>query len=207
MTEACRYPDPGVVLMRHRSRTTWLAALLASAAWACATPHAPGPAAEPDDPAQAPAAAPVAEPEAQPEGAEADVEASEADRSLPDPGYLPPTARALLADQMANHAVEALSLAWEVSLLEYDQVADIAERMATAPRIARPLPGATDELNVRLPAAFFDYQDALRAHARALAGAASRGDADAMAEAYGQLARTCVQCHAVYLEPPAEDLD
>lgn len=129
----------------------------------------------------------------------APVPASKLPPTQPD-GDLPPIARSLLSQRMEGHAVSATELLWAVVFLEHEETARIARDLAEEPRIARPLPGVTDELNARLPPRFFELQDGFAKRAAALADAADEGDGDEVATRYGELTRACIACHTAYLE-------
>lgn len=125
------------------------------------------------------------------------------ERKLEPPAHLPQAARELLAERMLNHGSDMSDLLWATLFLDDASVADIATHIVQTPRFARPTTQDATELNALLPAEFFDLQDQLVQRAEALAEAAKRQDANEMAEAYGELTKTCVRCHSVYLtEPP-----
>lgn len=124
--------------------------------------------------------------------------------ALPVPDYLPELARTLLKERMERHGTDALELSRSVLLLQNKQVQEIATRIASEPRLVRPVKGSEDALNAALPERFFVFQDELRDRARMLAEAAAGKDPKALARAYGHLMETCVSCHAVYLNPPAK---
>lgn len=117
------------------------------------------------------------------------------------PDYLNELARQLLKERMTRHGRDMSRLVQAVVLLERDVAKDLAQSIANEPRITRPMPGATDELNAALPEQFFVRQDELRERAKALAAAAKSGKDDELAARLGELMRTCVGCHSAYLEP------
>jgi hypothetical protein len=121
---------------------------------------------------------------------------------LPEPGYLPPNARALLHADMQRHATQMSALASSALLLDFDNVAATARAVASEPRIARPTTHDATLLNARLPERFFVLQDQLYAQASQLAAAAEARDAAAATSAYGAMAATCMACHASYLTGP-----
>lgn len=125
-----------------------------------------------------------------------------AQRHLPAPEHLPSAARSVLKKRMERHGRDMGELMWAVLLLDYDTTQKLAQEVATEPLLARPLRGDASELNSLLPERFFTLQDELKTHAAALARVAPRHEPEAMAEAYGRLARTCVACHQVYLHEP-----
>jgi len=118
---------------------------------------------------------------------------------LAEPGYLPPSARALLHADMQRHAAQMNALTSSALLLDFDNVAVTARAVASEPRIARPTTHDASELNARLPERYFALQDQLHAQAGQLAAAAEAHDAAAAASAYGAMAATCMSCHAAYL--------
>lgn len=116
------------------------------------------------------------------------------------PEYLPPLARELLVERMRDHRAGMSGLTWAVLLLDRAAVHELADDIASSPRLARTDPAAGD-LNSLLPPRFFDLQEDLRTRAQELARAAKSGDDAALAKAYGRLSETCVACHSVYLDP------
>lgn len=113
------------------------------------------------------------------------------------PEHIPPAARAVIASKMRRHAQQLPALVSEVAVLDYDGVARTAGEIFDEPQIARPLTG--DELNGLLPERFFVLQDALRTEARRVVEAAAQRDSTRLAGAFGELTKTCVSCHDVYL--------
>ncbi|MEW5740328.1 MAG: cytochrome c [Myxococcota bacterium] len=123
-------------------------------------------------------------------------------KGLRQPEYLNELARQLLRQRMTRHGKDMTRLVQAVLLLEKDVAKDLAQAIASEPRITRPSPGASDELNSALPEQFFVRQDELRERAKALAQAAAQGGSDdALAVRLGELTRTCVGCHSAYLQP------
>jgi hypothetical protein len=120
-------------------------------------------------------------------------------RGLKAPDYLSDLARQLLRERMARHGRDMTRLVQAVLLLERDVAQELARSLANEPRITRPTPGATDELNSALPEQFFVRQDELRVRAKALAAAAKGATNDELAARLGELTRTCVGCHTAYL--------
>lgn len=119
---------------------------------------------------------------------------------LPAPDYLSETARALLRKKMDRHGLDARDLMLGVTLLRYDVAQGAAQRIASEPRLVRPVAGGEDDLNAALPERFFVLQDEARMRAQAVAAAAGKHDDKALAESYGLLVQTCVACHSVYLK-------
>jgi hypothetical protein len=120
----------------------------------------------------------------------------------PAPDALPGEIRALLGPRMQRHGDDMEELLWAVLLLSRDAAADIAEDMASEPRVAPPT-ADMDLANSRVPPRFLALQQQLFVQTRALRDAAARSDDPAMAEAFGALSSTCVQCHTAYLGRPA----
>ncbi|WP_224368135.1 hypothetical protein [Hyalangium versicolor] len=119
--------------------------------------------------------------------------------SLRTPDYIPEAARPLLRKKMERHAQDARDLMFGVTLLQYDAAKAAAQRIASEPRLVRPIVGGEDDLNALLPERFFVLQDESRARAQAVAAAAEKKDDKALAESYGRLVETCVSCHSAYL--------
>jgi cytochrome c556 len=71
--------------------------------------------------------------------------------------------------------------------------------LAKEPKFSRPAPNEKGTLSALLPPQFFVHQDALADSASALARAAQARDDERLAEAFGEVARTCIACHSTYL--------
>jgi hypothetical protein len=113
------------------------------------------------------------------------------------PEWIPPAARAVIASKMRRHAEQLPQLLSTVIVLDYDGVARAAGAIFDEPALARPVEG--DELNGLLPERFFVLQTALRTDARHVIDAAARRNSAGLADAFGELTKTCVSCHDVYL--------
>jgi len=113
---------------------------------------------------------------------------------------LSPEAHASMRPRMKQHGPEMEQLIWSVILLQRNQTRVLADHIAGAERLARPLPGQLDTINAEVPELFFALQDTLRDRAEELRDAAAKGDNDAVASAFGRLAESCVACHTRYLE-------
>lgn len=120
---------------------------------------------------------------------------------------LPEAAREMLSGRMLRHGREMVFLVNSVLLLEYVDVAWLADRIAEEPKLGRPRPNEKDTLNALLPKKFFDYQDDLSAQARGLGEAARKQDDEQLVEAFSALTKTCVGCHATYLDEDADDFE
>lgn len=115
---------------------------------------------------------------------------------------LPALARQTLQHRMQRHAEDTAALLTSVLALDYESAARDATRIIEEPRLARPLAGDETLLNEALPERFFTLQDALTARAEELRGAAERRDTAALAQSFGNITATCVECHAVYAGGP-----
>lgn len=118
---------------------------------------------------------------------------------LAEPAHLPSVARGLLKQRMARHGNDMTELMSTVAVLDFEGAAKAARHVAEEATIARPVGSDATELNAQLPERFFQLQDDLKASARTMATAAEAHDANALADSFGRLARTCVSCHQVYL--------
>jgi hypothetical protein len=91
-------------------------------------------------------------------------------------------------------------LFWSALFLDDAGVSLVADEMSREPRLARPNGPADETVNSSLPEEFFALQDELAKNAQALVRVVSaRHDAEAIGEAYGRLATTCVRCHERFL--------
>jgi hypothetical protein len=111
---------------------------------------------------------------------------------------MPPAARQVVRSKMARHEDQMRALLSRVVMLDDDGVARAAGEIFDEPALARPIAG--DELNGLLPERFFLLQDELKAGARRLVIASQKRDHAAIADEFGALARSCVNCHQVFLE-------
>ncbi len=111
---------------------------------------------------------------------------------------LPGAVKELLRRRMVDHTRDMSNLVSAIMVLDYPSIHTRAEAVAADANLSRPIAGDATELNSSLPERFFLYQDELRANARLLASAAERLDAQAVADAYGRVAESCVRCHASY---------
>jgi len=119
------------------------------------------------------------------------------DRREP-PQYLSNTTRELLRARMASHANDMGELVSAIMILQYPRIAEKAAAIEAQVDLARPVTKDATDLASSLPPVFFDYQDELKARARALAEAAKAQGAFRVADAYGDLSKTCVKCHSVF---------
>jgi hypothetical protein len=118
---------------------------------------------------------------------------------LRDPEWLPESARQMVATKMERHADDVTWLVTSVVLLSYEATAEMADRIASEPRLSRPEKGETDTINSLLPPKFFDLQDQLRDRARLIGKAARAHDDEKMVKGLGALTETCMACHVAYL--------
>jgi hypothetical protein len=116
---------------------------------------------------------------------------------LPIPERIPPAMRQVIASKMQRHAEQLPALVSKVVVLDYDGAARAGGEIFDEPGLARPVAG--DELNNLLPPRFFLLQDALRDGARQVVQAAAERNSARLSEALGNLTKTCVSCHDVYL--------
>jgi len=119
------------------------------------------------------------------------------DRTDP-PQYLSNTTRELLRARMASHANDMGELVQAIMILQYPRIAEKAAAIDAAVDLARPVSKDATDLASALPPSFFDYQDELKLRARALEAAAKAQGAFQVADAYGDLSKTCVKCHSVF---------
>ena len=124
--------------------------------------------------------------------------------TLAAPSSLPETARVLISQRMENHGFEMSNLVWATLMFDRSSASRITQSILAEPRLARPLQRDSSELNSALPAAFFDLQDRWVEAARNLERVASDSASTPgqLGDAFGALTRTCVNCHAVYLDGP-----
>jgi len=107
----------------------------------------------------------------------------------------------MLSARMDRHGEEMMLLLVSVMTLHHADTELLAEQVAAEPRLGRPSPGEKGTISALLPPRFFGLQEQLVERAHAVAAAARAQDNTRIVRAYGQLAETCVSCHAVYLTP------
>ncbi len=146
----------------------------------------------------------AAEPEQHPGSASSKAKAPDkkgtASERPPSEDFLSDNVRALLRKRMGRHGLDARELMYGVTLLRYDMARAAAQRIASEPRIARPVPGTEDDLSAALPESFFLLQDEVRMRAQAVMTSAERRQDKVLAENYGLLVQTCVACHSAFLK-------
>jgi len=113
------------------------------------------------------------------------------------PQRIPPAAASVIRSKMKRHGEQMRTLVSRVVVLDYDGTARAAGEIFDEPALARPISG--DELNGLLPARFFELQDAMRAQSRVMVEAAARRNSRAVADSFGALAKSCIECHDAYL--------
>ena len=102
---------------------------------------------------------------------------------------------------MESHGFEMTNLMWATLLLDRPAAVDISRAILAEPRLARPILKDGSELNAGLPASFFDLQDRFVEAAERLRTVADDDSATPgqLADAFGALTQTCVNCHAAYM--------
>lgn len=116
-------------------------------------------------------------------------------------------ARMALRSQMLDHGDDMENLLWSALMLDYEGTAAIADKMSKAPTLSRAGAGQEDTINAMLPAEFFESQDQLKASIAGLRSAAQARHDGAMADEYAKVAKTCIQCHSLYLRFPIDSDD
>ncbi len=119
---------------------------------------------------------------------------------LPEPSYLPATARALLHERMRRHVEDLAQLNRAVVALDFSTTQQLADQIASEPKLGRPLQQDATELNSQLPERFFLLQDDLQRSARDLANAAQARDDARVSSAHAAMTQTCVACHRAYVD-------
>ena len=112
-----------------------------------------------------------------------------------------------LRAKMRNHGDDIENLLWAAIMLDYESTAEIADRMADQPTLARAGAGQEDTINAQLPEEFFELQSQLTASIGSLRSAARARHEGAIASEYSKIATTCIKCHGLYLRfpyPPEE---
>lgn len=150
------------------------------------------------------ASAPSTPPAAAPTAPAARAPRQPLEGELPARESLPPEAREALVLRMARHGEVMTFLLASVVFLSYDDARSLAIEIVEEPKLGRPAPGERDTLNALLPEPFFEYQDQLAIHAADLAAAAQDRHDEKLVAAFGAVARTCVACHAAYLDEESD---
>jgi len=121
---------------------------------------------------------------------------------LATPQRIPLAVGEIIRSKMRRHGEQMKTLVSRVVVLDYDGTARVAGEIFDEPALARPIAG--DELNGLLPARFFDLQDAMRAQARVMVGAAAQRNSKAVADSFAALAKSCIGCHDAYVSGSPE---
>lgn len=187
--------------MVHCCPASLTASLLAAGLLACEKPAAvrlPSP--EPAPVAPATALAPPAAVHSRVDAAP--VPASNAPtgrRKLLREGSLSPVARQLIRSKMRQHGEQMENLFWSALMLDHESARLLADWIVELPRVSRPTGATDDTLNASFPPPFFTFQDEMYRLAARVRDAASRERDDELARDFSALARTCIDCHALYL--------
>jgi len=125
-------------------------------------------------------------------------------KGLPKPEHISEDVRDAIASKMREHGDDMTVMLWSILFLDLQGSGEYARAMAARP----PIPDTVDGHEVPKP--ILELQHELRARAEILATmAAAAGeespaatrDPRKFAEAFGELTRVCVACHAAYLYP------
>ena len=109
----------------------------------------------------------------------------------------------VLAGAMDRHGSNMTDLVWAATTLDYGSVAQIAYWLSLDVGVPKPLPGSSTPF----PPLFFELQEQMHVTAEDLSLAAREEDPSRVAEHYGALVQSCIQCHALYLDLPGQDVD
>lgn len=126
-----------------------------------------------------------------------------AGRSLPQPANLNEEVRDALKRTMNAHGDDMTLLLWSILFLDLDSAGEWSKAIAARP----PLTPKDDEKLGRIPPQILVLGSQLNEQALRMAemSRSPERDSEAFAKAFGELAQTCVRCHAVYLYDKAED--
>ncbi len=111
--------------------------------------------------------------------------------------HLPQRARSLLKKEMWLHGDTMESVFWSTLMLDYETIRLLTASMGDGQRIARPIDDRS--ANAWFPQQFFDLQDQMFSLIGQLNKEAVAKNSAGIAQAYANLAKTCVNCHAVFL--------
>jgi hypothetical protein len=100
--------------------------------------------------------------------------------------------------RMGRHGASLSGLARSVVLLDFATTARLARQVADDETIALAV---TPAVRPDPAESFTALQEELRARARRLGDAAAARDDAAVADSFGEVAKTCVRCHRLYLRP------
>lgn len=120
-----------------------------------------------------------------------------ANRHLPPPQHLSEDVRAALKRTMNAHGDDLTMLLWSILFLDLDAASETAKGIAGRP----PLTPKEDEKLGRIPPQLLVLGSQLNEQAVKLSEMSKQPerDSEGFARAFGELAQTCVRCHAVYL--------
>ncbi|MCK6546676.1 hypothetical protein L6R52_12570 [Myxococcota bacterium] len=126
-----------------------------------------------------------------------------AGRSLPQPTNLNEEVRDALKRTMNAHGDDMTLLLWSILFLDLDSAGEWAKAIAARP----PLTPKDDVKLGRIPPQILVLGSQLNEQAMRMAemSRSPERDSEAFAQAFGELAQTCVRCHAVYLYDKAQD--
>jgi hypothetical protein len=105
--------------------------------------------------------------------------------------------RGAIKSRMGRHGASLTGLGRAVVMLDLTTAARLARQIADEELVARSLD--TDKKNERAAESFGALQEELRSRAARLAAEAGGRNDLGVADAFGELARTCVRCHRLYL--------
>jgi hypothetical protein len=105
--------------------------------------------------------------------------------------------RGAIKSRMGRHGASLTGLGRAVVMLDLTTAARQARQIADEELVARSLD--TDRKNERAGESFGALQEELRARAARLAAEAGARNDLGVADAFGELAKTCVRCHRLYL--------
>lgn len=119
-----------------------------------------------------------------------------ANRHLPQPTHLSEDVRAAIKKTMNAHGDDFTMLLWSILFLDLDAASETAKGIVTRPTVT-----AKPEEKVRLPPQLLVLSSQLNEQATHMAELSKQPerDSEAFAKSFGELAQTCVRCHAVYL--------
>lgn len=113
------------------------------------------------------------------------------------PEYLSESTRVALHTRMASHARDMGELTSAIMILDYGRIETTAHALAYDVGVVPPESGAATPHEVT-PRKLLELEEDLRKQALVLYRAAQFTSALDVADAYGELSKTCVRCHAVY---------
>ena len=125
-----------------------------------------------------------------------------ASAKMPTSTYLPLAAREKIRKTMRAHGDDMTVLMWSIIFLDTEGASEFARVIKDQPWLERPANPEAVPADERVPEAIYVLQEQLIQRANVLAGLADgleKQRAAKLAEAFGQVAQTCVACHAAYL--------